>query len=244
MQSDTLSPAKIADGEAILNYWIATEALTPKVFKDRRLDVEVPRRSKKGKLPTKAPIAYNSGQRDAVLPWLDPSMDPELRAIIAKSGTDEKEKRSVFWVLPLGFIDMKKASAALSAHFDALSDDDRERVREVSDGWACLGTACFDGAGQPTRQSVVLSSFGWACGEILSNRMDRLHQFPDLVENMCATLKDKLTAQHSKGYRISTRQREIQASKKELLKLFNPHSPDERRFRPIATHDSMGKSIA
>jgi len=26
--------------------------------------------------------------------------------------------------------------------------------------------------------------------------------------------------------------------------LLNPHSPDERRFRPIATHDSMGKSIA
>ena len=25
---------------------------------------------------------------------------------------------------------------------------------------------------------------------------------------------------------------------------FIPHSPDERRFRPIATHDSMGKSIA
>ena len=24
----------------------------------------------------------------------------------------------------------------------------------------------------------------------------------------------------------------------------SPHSPDERRFRPIATHDSMGKSIA
>jgi len=29
-----------------------------------------------------------------------------------------------------------------------------------------------------------------------------------------------------------------------ILKTFIPHSPDERRFRPIATHDSMGKSIA
>jgi len=29
-----------------------------------------------------------------------------------------------------------------------------------------------------------------------------------------------------------------------MEEIFNPHSPDERRFRPIATHDSMGKSIA
>jgi len=28
------------------------------------------------------------------------------------------------------------------------------------------------------------------------------------------------------------------------LVILTPHSPDERRFRPIATHDSMGKSIA
>ena len=36
----------------------------------------------------------------------------------------------------------------------------------------------------------------------------------------------------------------VYPSLEDIERYIIPHSPDERRFRPIATHDSMGKSIA
>lgn len=216
LDAEHLDKEQLDTERAILNFWIAMEVLNPQSFADRKLNVAVPKKTEAAAdVPKIAPIEFDL---DGTLPWLNSAQTPEalgLRAD-AKDGKDQ----SLVWQVPLGFIDLEKAGNALSKCFDALADDEAERQRERASGYGVLAIAELDATGRFIDKSVSISSFGWACGMVLSGRRDALHIFPDEEAEICGAIEKALLGQDEKGWKKSTGREEIVRTMKVLLETF------------------------
>jgi hypothetical protein len=168
-RSAQASPADNPDPVALLNAWLAVEALQPQTFATQE------------DLLGREPPAKRKGQRDAPLPralfpfdlaggqmpWDGPEGD---RRRLAMSEDDR-----LVWYVPLGFVKMEPAVERLVTEVQPEGPE-----RERGSGVAVLALAAFDEAGRALPSSLLLSSFGWACGRVLAGDIDRLHAFVDL----------------------------------------------------------------
>lgn len=199
------------DAAALLNAWLALEALQPQTFpvQEKLIDDEPPRR-KRGeavKVPPRLllPLDLESGR----MPWDEPAGD--------RTRLNLADDEAVRWYVPLGFVVMKDAVDLL---VKGLEPDGPERERAT--GVGVLALAAFDEKGFPSTSRLALSSFGWACGEVLEGRIGTLHQFLDIQEDLCSQIADALVERADDGCLVPTTKRGFSAGMsmlKQCLKL-------------------------
>src|SRR5690242_13276834 len=133
---------------ALLNAWLALEALQPQTFpKQEELISDEPPRRKRGEPPkTPArlllPFDISSGQ----MPWDSPAGD----RVQLKLSNEE----TIRWYLPVAFAKVKPAIDLLVRNIEPDGPE-----REPSSGVAVLALASFDERGFPSTSKLLLSSF-------------------------------------------------------------------------------------
>lgn len=217
------------DPVALLNAWLALEALQPQVFKKQeKLISDEPPRRKRGestKAPARllVPFDITSGQ----MPWESPAGDRKL----LKLADDD----TIRWYLPVAFV---KMAPAIELLVNDVEPDGPERERGA--GVAILALAPFDEKGFPAPSKLILSSFGWACGEVLAGRIDTLHQFIDVQEELCREIGDALIERAEDGCQIPTTKRGFSMSMTMLMQRLN--LPKDILERPRVAIRVIGES--
>mgnify|MGYP000874995788 FL=1 len=183
------------DPVALLNAWLALEALQPQTFpeQDDLISDEPPRR-KRGeprKTPPRLllPFDVSSGQ----MPWDSPAGD--------RVGLKLSDEETIRWYLPVAFAKVKPAVELLVRNVEPDGPE-----REQASGVAVLALASFDERGFPSSK-VLLSSFGWACGEVLAGRISGLHRYLDVQDDLCREIGDALIERAEDGCQIPTTRR-------------------------------------
>ncbi len=169
------------DPVALLNAWLAIEALQPQTFdhQEKLLGEEPPRRRRgeRAKPPAQALFPFDLASRE--MPWQQPEG--------SRAQLDLAEDEVIRWFLPIGFIQMKPAVERLVSNVEPEGPE-----REQAKGVAVAALAAFDERGYPVLSKLVLSSFGWACGEVLAGRVEGLHEFADREPDLCREIAQEL----------------------------------------------------
>ncbi len=192
----------------VLNYWLALEALNPRIFSDRKLDWDMPDRkagSKKVATDAAIPVDISNASNPTPLPW--ETIEHSIGALFSEN--EIKEGAQITWTAPVLLFDMKVAGKKLSGLFDEfvkslpeeLDIDVREVEREISEGYAVLATVGFDHQGKLKAGSAQLSSFGWACGQLLAGKYDQLHTFPEVEKSICEKIELAFQKSGGDGFR-------------------------------------------
>lgn len=194
---------------ALLNAWLALEALQPQTFpKQEDLISDEPSRRKRNEFPKipprlLLPFDISSGQ----MPWESLAGDR-----IHLKVSDEETIR---WYLPIAFAKVKPAVEQLIQNVEP---DGPERER--ASGVAVLALASFDERGFPSSK-VLLSSFGWACGEVLAGRISGLHRYLDVQDDLCRKIANTLVEHADDGCQIPTTKRGFVLGMTALERCFN-----------------------
>lgn len=194
MPASDASPV-VPDPVQLLDAWLAVEALQPQTFKTQDVLIEEPpprTAAERRKTPSRAQFPFDLAK--GPMPWATPAGD---RAQL-KIGEDD----GLTWYVPLGFVRMELAAERLVSQVEP---EGPERERDT--GLAVLALAAFDETGRALPSRLLLSSFGWACGEVLAGRVDQLHRFVDVEAELRNALAQALVEQDADGRRIPTSRR-------------------------------------
>ena len=233
--SHSLTP-DIPDPVALLNAWLAVEALQPQTFKTQKdlLGGEPPAARRKGAGKGKdgrdAPLPRALCPFDLAggrMPWETPEGDRDQLAIA--------EDERLVWYVPLGFVKMEPAVARLVTEVEPEGPD-----RERGAGVAVLALAAFDEAGRALPSSLLLSSFGWACGKVLAGEIDQLHRFVDLEADLRHQLGQALVELDLDGRRIATSPRRFAGGMRKLMTLLS--LPEDLLERPEVALRVIGEA--
>lgn len=190
------SPTDNPDPVALIDAWLAVEALQPQTFATQEdlLGREPPpaKRKTKGKRDAPLPRALfpfdlASGQ----MPWEGPEGDRQQLAMA--------EDDRLVWYVPLGFVKMEPAVERLVTQVEPEGPE-----RERGAGVAVLALAAFDETGRALPSSLLLSSFGWACGRVLAGEIDQLHTFVDIEGELRHQLGQALVQLDLDGRKVAT----------------------------------------
>jgi energy-coupling factor transporter ATP-binding protein EcfA2 len=196
----------MTDPVSLLKAWLALETLEPQTFtrQEKLLKDDAPKKgsNRDGKPPTQLLLPFNleSGE----MPWNGSAGQRDILKL------DEKE--SIRWYVPLGFLKMKETVDLLVGKFEQDGPQ-----REKGSGVAIVAMACFDEAGYPLNSKFQLSSFGWATGQIVAGRLDQLHRFLDLQEDLKHTISEPLVERNAEGLVVPTTKEGFTASMRALL---------------------------
>lgn len=136
------------------------------------------------------PFDIESGE----MPWDTPYGDrDELRL---------PDDAAIRWYLPIAFAKMRPAVELLVGKFETDGPE-----REQGEGVAVLALVPFDERGHPAPSKMILSSFGWACGEVRAGRVSALHAFFDVQEELCRVIGEALVERAEDGCRLPTSKR-------------------------------------
>lgn len=184
------------DPVALLNAWLAIEALQPQVFptQDKLIRDELPRRQRRDPKQVPPRLLVPFDLKSGAMPWDGPAGDRRLLQL-----ADDAVLR---WYIPVAFAKMQPAVELLVQKFESHGPE-----RERGEGVAVLALAPFDEKGFPLSSKMVLSSFGWACGEALSGRTSTLHRFVDVQEELCREIGEALVERGDEGCQLPTTQR-------------------------------------
>ena len=188
---EPLTP-EIPDPVALINAWLAVEALQPQTFATQEdlLGREPP--PAKGKRDAPLPRAgFPFDLAGGQMPWERPEGD---RRQLRMSEDDR-----LVWYVPLGFVKMEPAIERLVTEVE---QDGPERER--GSGVAILALAAFDEAGRALPSALLLSSFGWACGQVLAGEIDHLHGFVDIEADLRHQLGQALVQLDLDGRKVPT----------------------------------------
>ena len=184
------------DPIALINAWLAIEALQPQTFATQKdlLGREPPpaRAAKRGRRD--APLAralFPFNPASGQMPWDGPEGD---RGQLAMAEDDR-----LVWYVPPGFVKMEPAVERLMAEVE---QDGPERERGA--GVAVLALAAFDEAGRALPSNLLLSSFGWAAGQVLAGKVDQLHRFVELEAELRHRLGQALVQLDLDGRQVPT----------------------------------------
>lgn len=190
------SPTDNPDPVALIDAWLAVEALQPQTFATQEdlLGREPPpaKRTTKGKRDAPLPRALfpfdlASGQ----MPWEGPEGDRQQLAMA--------EDDRLVWYVPLGFVKMEPAVERLVTQVEPEGPE-----RERGAGVAVLALAAFDETGRALPSNLLLSSFGWACGRVLAGEIDQLHTFVDIEGELRHQLGQALVQLDLDGRKVAT----------------------------------------
>ncbi|MBP2293237.1 DEAD/DEAH box helicase [Azospirillum rugosum] len=216
------------DPVALLNAWLALEALQPQTFPEQAdLISDEPPRRKRGeprKTPPRLllPFDISSGQ----MPWDSPAGD--------RVGLKLSDEETIRWYLPVAFAKVKPAVELLVRNVEPDGPE-----REQASGVAVLALASFDERGFPSSK-VLLSSFGWACGEVLAGRISGLHRYLDVQDELCREIGDALVERAEDGCHIPTSKRGFVLAMSALERRLN--LPKEVLERPKVAIRVIGDS--
>ncbi len=112
-------------------------------------------------------------------------------------GLSDDEK--IRWHLPIAFVRMKPAAEKLVRDFEPEGPE-----REPADGVSVLAMASFDEKGFPVESELILSSFGWAFGEVLAGHIDELHCYSDEEDGRCREIAAALVERAEDGLQLPT----------------------------------------
>lgn len=196
----------VPDAVSLLNVWLALEALQPQTFpaQDKLLGGEAPRRQRGERIKTPARLLVDFDLNAGVMPWEQPTGDRVFLGL----APDEV----IRWYVPLGFIQMKPAVERLIQEVEMDGPE-----REPASGLAILALAAFNEKGFPLKSNLLLSSFGWACGQVLAGRVGDLHRFVDVERDICDELADALVERGEDGVQIPTGKRGFAAAMNAVL---------------------------
>lgn len=187
--SSPTSPPPAPAPAALLNAWLAIEALQPQTFANQEALLGKDAGASgpgRGRPLARALFPFDLSQ--GVMPWETPEGDRQALRLA--------EDEALTWYVPLGFVRLGPAVERLVAH---LEQDGPER--EEGSGVAVLALAAFDEAGHALPSRFLLSSFSWACGQVLAGRLDQLHRFVDLETDLRHALAQTLVATDIGGRR-------------------------------------------
>lgn len=183
------------DPISLLNAWAALEALQPQTVEsqEKLIKEETPRRKGGGRRPQPVPttLLVPLDLKSGRMPWTESHGDREVLGL--------EPYQSIRWFIPLAFIRMPAAVELLVRGLEP-DGPERERAR----GLAVAALACFDESGFPVASQMRLSSFGWACGEILAGRFGELHRFPDVEDDVRHALAEPLDERSADGLAVPT----------------------------------------
>jgi len=214
---------------SLINAWLALEALQPQTFpkQDKLIKDEAPRRKRgePAKVPPRRllPFDIESGQ----MPWESSYGDREVLGL--------PDDVPIRWYIPIAFIKMKEAVSRLVS---GIEPDGPERER--ASGVAVLSLVPFDGKGFPLPSKALISSFGWACGEVLAGRIGTLHRYLDIEESLRHEITDPLHELAPDGSQVPTTPRGFKASMAKLMHCMN--LPKELLERPRVAIRLVGDS--
>ncbi|MGR4865794.1 DEAD/DEAH box helicase [Caulobacter sp. LARHSG274] len=159
------------DPVALINAWLAVEALQPQTFpnQDALLKESPAAAGRRGGPLPRAPFPFDPAR--GPMPWETPEGD-RARLRIA-------DDEALVWYVPLGFVRMEPAVERLITEVEPDGPE-----REKGSGVSVLALAAFDEAGRALPSHLLLSSFGWACGQVLAGRIDQLHRFVDIETDL------------------------------------------------------------
>lgn len=197
------------DPVKLLNVWLALEALQPQSFSEQAAllgkDVAPSDKAKRGRPLTRA--LFNFDLASGVMPW-------ETRDGDRRNLNIEDDER-ITWHVPLGFVRMTPAVERLVSKVEPSGPE-----REEASGVSILALAAFDEEGRALPSKLLLSSFGWACGEVLAGRLDQLHRFVDVEEELRQSLGESLVAVDVNGLRAPTTKTEFLAGMTTVMSAF------------------------
>lgn len=207
------------DPMQLLNTWLALEALEPQSSpkQEKLIKDEAPRRSdrRSGKAVPKVLLPFDL--EAGVMPWQTGAGDRQLLAL--------EPGEAIRWYIPLAFIRLKPSVERMVAY---LEDEGPER--EKASGVAVLALASFDEEGYALPSKLLLSSFGWAVGEVLAGRLDKLHRYLDFEDDLKRDIGDALVEQDEVGTVIPTSRRGFVRAMGRLQERF--HLPADLLERP------------
>lgn len=181
------------DPVALANAWLAIEALQPQVFasQEKLIDDGAPRRRRgePKKVPARLLVPFDV--ESGTMPWDGPAGD---RAVLGLA-----ENEAIRWYLPIAFARLQPAVALLVKDVEPDGPE-----REPAGGVAVLALARFDEQGFPVPSKLLLSSFGWACGEVMAGRIGALHEFVDREPELCRKIGEALVERAADGVRVPT----------------------------------------
>lgn len=194
--SGQASPADSPDPVALVNAWLAVEALQPQTFATQEdlLGREPPpaKRGARGQRDKPLPRAlFPFDLPGGQMPWEGPEGDRQQLEI--------SEDDRLVWYVPLGFVKMEPAVERLVTEVQPEAPE-----RERGAGVAVLALAAFDEAGRALPSNLLLSSFGWACGRVLAGEIDHLHAFVDLEGDLRHRLGQALVQLDLDGRKVAT----------------------------------------
>lgn len=191
----------------LLNAWLALEALEPVSIKRQQdlLGEEAPRKRKgeAGRHPSRLLVPFDLDK--GLMPWESPAGNRQLLGL-------DKET-SIRWYVPLGFVRLKPAVERLVA---CMEPDGPER--EAADGLAIAALASFDEHGYAAPSKLLLSAFGWAVGQVLDGRINALHRFLDIQDDLRHEIGNPLVERDDDGKIIATGKRGFVQSMKALMR--------------------------
>lgn len=197
--------------EALLNAWLAIEALQPQTFPEQEkiISEENPKRGR-GERKTEVPatLVMPFDLETGVMPWDTKAGDREHLNL--------KKEQSLRWYLPIAFVRMKPAIEMLIQDIETEGPE-----REPAEGVSILAMVPFDHKGFPVTSEILLSSFGWACGEVLKGRVQELHRYNELESELCRQIADTLIERDEDGIQIPTSKRSFTLSMTKVMHVLN-----------------------
>ncbi len=210
---------------SLINAWLAVEALQPQTFpaQERLFPEDAPRKKRGEKVRPAArflcPFDISKGE----MPWDGAEGDRERLGV-------EKDE-AIRWFIPLAFVNMKPAVEMLVKDVEPEGPE-----RERAEGVSILALAPFNEKGFPAPSKLLLSSFGWACGEILAGRIGELHQFFDVHDDLCREIGGALVELDPDGTQIPTSKKGLVNAMTMLMRVLKlPHNILERPRFAIRT---------
>jgi len=196
------------DPVELLNAWLALEALEPVSIKRQQdlLGEDAPRKGEADRHPSRLLVPFDLDK--GLMPWQTPAGDRQVLGLDPETG--------IRWYVPLGFVRLKPAVEQLVTRMEPDGPE-----REAADGLAIVALTAFDEQGYAAPSKLLLSAFGWAVGEVLAGRINTLHRFLDIQDDLRHEIAEPLVERHDDGRVVATGKRGFVQSMKALMRRMN-----------------------